>query len=131
LELVSQARLVLTATRAVRSDVVQLYPPAVQRSFTIRQAGRILADAAESFMPISTDAADLVDELRLFITRHRGPQPGDPALEDVVDPRGRPAAVHELAAQQMRPALGLLALALGVEPTWPDWVRDNAHRKHR
>jgi protein-tyrosine phosphatase len=129
LALVGQAGLILTATRRVRSAVVQMHPPAVQRTFTIRQVGRILDTAPDSLSAISTDADGLIEELRLFIVRHRGTPPGDPTVDDVVDPRGQRSAVHEWAAQQMRPALGQVALALGVEPAWPDWLHDHSQPK--
>lgn len=123
-EILAEARLVLTATRAVRSTVVQMHPPSVQHTFTIRQVGRILNSATDSLAPVSSDVLSPLEELRLFITRNRGMPPADPTLDDVVDPRGQPASVHEWAAQQMHPGLLGVARALGVLPTWPDWVGD-------
>lgn len=121
-EMLSANRLVLTATRRIRRAVVQLYPPAVKDTFTIRQFGRIMCSAAEEPTGGHPAADDLVDAIRSFAAKHRGLQaPVDPDLDDVVDPYGRESSVHELAARQMLPALGELALALGGEPmAWQD-----------
>lgn len=112
--LVQQSDLVLTATRQVRRSVVQLYAPAVKYVFTIRQFGRILADAEEPFAPTDDSSAALVADLRSFVVKHRGPstlsEPGD---DDVIDPHGRPRSVHATCANQMLSALQQLIVALG------------------
>ena len=105
-EILGQARLVLTATRAVRSAVVQMHPPSVQHTFTIRQVGRILDATTDSLVPISTEMDSPVEELRLFITRHRGMPPGDPTLDDVVDPRGQPGPGPRMGGSADAPRTG-------------------------
>jgi protein-tyrosine phosphatase len=123
-EMVSSAKLALTATRRIRRAVVQLHAPAVQYTFTMRQFSRIMASAGEPFVANGGSSDSRVEAVSAFVSRHRGMQPPpDPEADDVVDPHGRTAAVHELAAQQMVPALHGLSTALGGLPiSWPSWA---------
>lgn len=113
-EILAESCLILTATRRVRRAVVELYPPAVQHAFTIRQIGRILADSTSDSLPDRTP--DQVTALCTFALRQRGAgRAGAPRSDDVVDPYGRTLKVHETAARQMLPALNVLAAMLGGE----------------
>ena len=113
------AMLVLTATRSQRSRVVQLYPPAVQYTFTIRQAGQVLATAFPAGVPgpmpglsPAQKLAGVTDLLRS--NRHR--LAGTNEFHDVIDPFAKPPKVHAQAASEMLPALNLLAQGLGGTP---------------
>lgn len=113
-ELVANSRLVLTANRAQRSDVVELHPPAVQYTFTIRQLGRLIAASAYPPPVLGPVAGeDLTDALRDFAVAQRGkPTVGTPVDDDVIDPRARPADVHRRAVAQMMPSLQSVARTL-------------------
>jgi protein-tyrosine phosphatase len=109
----SEARLVLTASRLHRKVVVERHPPAVKYTFTIRQLGRILAAADPREMFIADPDADPVTALRHIIAAQRGRSHVSMAsADDVVDPRGRPPEVHRRSVEQMMPSLQLLAQML-------------------
>jgi len=105
-----EADLILAATREIRSRIVQLHPPAIRYTFTIRQAGRVLANASETFDADDYREDGVLAGLARFINQHRGPvgrsQISD---EDVVDPYLESRKLHELAAQQIVPAISTLA----------------------
>jgi protein-tyrosine phosphatase len=113
--MLADASIVLTATRELRSAVVELHPRAVQYSWTIRQAGVILEQLHFGDEPtLVSPGSDRVGEIKAFITSHRGlDYRRDRSDDDVVDPYRQSPAVHELAARQMLPALSQLSLALG------------------
>ncbi|NHC45925.1 arsenate reductase/protein-tyrosine-phosphatase family protein [Motilibacter aurantiacus] len=103
--LVAAADLVLTMTREQRSQAVALCPPALRRSFTVRELRRLVdrAEAEGSSRPAG-DACSAAEWVA-SVGRWRGlATPGD---DDVPDPFGRPAAVHEQV-------VGLLAENLAV-----------------
>lgn len=122
----AEAGLVLTATRAQRSEIVKLHPPAVRYTFTIRQYGRVLQAADRVGDRLSRLAAR---ERLISLTedvRHHIAMAGNLGEEfDVIDPFGRRRSVHTLAAVQMLPALNLLADKLGGMPVKmpPEWVK--------
>lgn len=115
-DLVARSGFVLTASRKIRRELVELAPAAVQRSFTIRQFGRIMAAADEQFRPQGSLDMQL-SALSAYASRHRSsPPPPDPTADDVSDPHRRPLRAHELAVAQMVQGLDALALALGGPP---------------
>lgn len=108
------AGLVLAAGRPQRAAVVGLHPPAVQKTFTIRQFGRLLRSTA----PLPRDVAgqiEVEDVLHALVRTVRSllpePRPGGDD-DDVVDPYGRSRRVHRRAQEQMTPCLDLLTRAL-------------------
>jgi protein-tyrosine phosphatase len=114
---VAEATLILTATRALRSEVVGLHSPAVQYTYTIRQVENLLRRQAAiglffSLPPGSPEdrLAAIVEQLR---THHGGPR-RSPADDDVVDPYLQPTKTYVKAARQMLPSLDLLAQGLGA-----------------
>ncbi|MBM7798511.1 protein-tyrosine phosphatase [Microlunatus panaciterrae] len=119
-----EASLVLTANRDQRSAVVRLHPRAVKYALTIRQLGRILEEGADRGELPTVDSLppnERVDALLSFVMRRRGLRYRlDPSADNVIDPYGQSAEVHQLAVTQMLPALNLLSTALGGSPVgWP------------
>lgn len=111
--LLREARLVLTASLAQRRGVVELFPPAVQRTFGLRQLGRLLAAGDPRALAALEPGDDPVDALRRFAVTQRGPSTGARADDDdVTDPHGRAIEVHRRAMEQMLPALHQVATTL-------------------
>jgi protein-tyrosine phosphatase len=87
-DMVAGAELVITATRAHRATVVELYPPAVQYTFTLRELARLAA----ALPPGDQVPIEPLARLRSFVAAAAGARgacmPGDPAADDVADPYG-------------------------------------------
>lgn len=120
-ELLAAADMVVTATRPIRSAVVQTYPPAVKYSFTMRQMARILRSTQRVFDASGLTGPALVTALTRSLNQEKArlvaPQGDD---DDIADPRGRPVRVHEHSAEAIVDAVGELAMALGGTPVrWP------------
>jgi len=113
---VESASLVFTATRGQRSRAVQRYPRAVQYTFTMRQVAAVLGPAfAHGLPPVDTSlpAEERAAAFAELMRTRRGLLGEDPALDDVIDPFGKPLRRHVQAASEMMPALVLLAQGLG------------------
>ena len=82
--LVKKADLVLALTRAQRSLIVELWPPSVRRTFTVREFARLLEEIDASAIPQGTPAERLCAAMPLAVARRgfRRTSEGD----DVVDP---------------------------------------------
>ena len=106
-ELVREQDLVLTATRAHRSAVVELVPAAVRRTFTVRELARLLTTAGA--LPGST-VAERVEAVPATIALVRGP--AALADDDIVDPIGRSDAVYRESFEQLAPAVAAIVQAL-------------------
>ncbi|WP_026257106.1 low molecular weight phosphatase family protein [Actinopolymorpha alba] len=95
---VAAADLVLTATRAHRSDVVTVDPVALRRSFTLTEFARtssaVLASTPPTDLPF-----DPVERSRALVAaaaRRRGTvRPSRPDEDDIPDPIGRPMEVYQ------------------------------------
>ncbi|MFC4553866.1 low molecular weight phosphatase family protein [Georgenia faecalis] len=112
-DLVRESDLVLTLTRAHRGDVVDLFPGAVRRTFTLRELARLTEhvpreelDAAAG--PDATPAERLSALIPLAAAR-RAPVPEE--HDDVVDPYRRDASVYQRSFDQMLPAVRTIARA--------------------
>jgi len=84
-DLLKDADLVLTLTRAQRSLVVNLWPPAVRRAFTVREFARLL----EHIDPFALPAAPPAKRLRTvtpLAAAKRGFERSSIKDDDVVDP---------------------------------------------
>ena len=116
-ELLSEADMVVTATRQIRSAAVQTYPPSVKYSFTIRQLARILRSARDGFDSGELTGPALVIALARSVNREKGrliaPQGDD---DNVADPRGRALRVHEQSSEAIVEAIAEIAKALGGAP---------------
>jgi protein-tyrosine-phosphatase len=82
---VKEADLVLALTRAQRSLVVEFWPPAVRRTFTVREFARLLQQIDTSALPEGTPAARMRAATPLVAAK-RGLKRTSPNDDDVVDP---------------------------------------------
>lgn len=97
-ELVQSADLVLTAERVQRAAVAALVPTAVHRTFTMRQFARLAGAVHENDLSWRHP-----HELMESALRVRGElQPGDPALDDIADPIGRPLRDFRLCSTTIK-----------------------------
>jgi protein-tyrosine phosphatase len=84
-QMLKEADLILPLTRAQRSLVVDLWPAAVRRSFTLREFARLLAWVDRSALPTGTPG----DRLRTAIplaAAERGRERTSADEDDVIDP---------------------------------------------
>jgi protein-tyrosine phosphatase len=112
---VGAADLVLTATRAHRSEVVTLDPAALRRSFTLTEFARtsaaLLDGAGGPELPV--DPVERARALVAAAARRRGTvRPARPDEDDIPDPIGRPMDVYEAAGAQIAQAVGVTVTAL-------------------
>jgi len=119
-EEIAEASLILTATKAIRSQIVQTYAPAIRYSYSIRQVGRVLAHSAHTFDPAAWGHVEALTAFVQFVNQERGPVGRGPgADDDIIDPYGQPVRVHEIAAQQIVSSIGLLSDAFqGSRIAW-------------
>lgn len=87
--------LVLALTRAHRGDVVELWPKAVRRTFTLKEFARLLAELDSGELPAGSVAERLRAAVPLVAARRR--QVPDRRLDDVVDPYRQPVEVQGTA----------------------------------
>ena len=95
-ELVNDADLVLTATRAQRSHVVDLAPAALKRTFTLLELAVLLDER-----PWATDGDDSTDERQAVVAHAadwRSLVSSRGEALDIPDPIGRSAEVHRATA---------------------------------
>lgn len=100
--MVQESGLVLTATKAIRSRVLEDSPAALRRTFTVLEFAALL-----DVVPPDTDPAALV--------RTAAEERSRAALEDydIADPYGRGEDANLVAAESMRVAVERIAKALG------------------
>lgn len=108
--LLQAADLILTATRDHRGDVLELYPAALRRTFTVLEFGalapQVAAGDAEGFSaPPVQDPVALVRQVSQV--RSLGP-----AHADIADPIGRDEAFHAEVAAQIDAAVTDIAAVL-------------------
>ena len=112
---IREADLVLAATRAHRSQIVERLPRASRRTFTVREFARLLPVVAER-APLAERPGDPAERLRWLAAqaaKYRGyVHIEDDALDDIVDPMGRSDAVYAQMADQLIPAVESIAAAL-------------------
>jgi len=112
-EMIDEADLTLTMTRRHRRDVLKLAPRAMFRTYTLREAGDLLERVDLRALPpmssLDQRAQALVAALgQLRATRRRKDQDAD----DVRDPIGRRADVHQEVGEQIFDSLIPLLQAL-------------------
>jgi len=100
--IVDQSDLVLTATKAIRSRVLEDSPGALRRTFTVLELAALL-----DVVPAHADPAALV--------RSAAEERSRAALDDydIPDPYGRGDEAHLVAAQSMAAAVERIAKGLG------------------
>ena len=84
-QMLKEADLILALTRAHRSFVVDVWPPAVRRTFTLREFARLLHQVDAAVLPTSPPAVRLRAVVPL-VAAERGRQRASPDDDDVVDP---------------------------------------------
>ena len=100
--MVDDADLILTATRAQRSEVISRYPHALRRTFTLREFAGLV-----EFMIVVTSPAEMVEA-----AYRRRDEAGDDI--DLPDPFRQPPAVHRTVADHISAAVAVIAERLSV-----------------
>jgi protein-tyrosine phosphatase len=83
--MLKEADLILTMTRAQRGLVVDVWPAAVRRTFTLREFARLLGWVDPSRLPTGTPAERLRAAIPLAVAQ-RGRERTPPDKDDVTDP---------------------------------------------
>lgn len=109
--LVEAADLVLVMTREHRSAVVVLHPPAVRRTFTLREFARI-APLAERLLDGKT-LAQRLSALVPLAARMRGSARATAEADAILDPYGRGNPACMMAVDQIEAAVDELIRVLG------------------
>jgi protein-tyrosine phosphatase len=115
-ELLRTAGLVLTMTRAHRATVAAMYPPAVTRTFTLREFAAILRNPGGfTAVPESSLAERAALATSLAATQRSRLDPRRPKeADDVIDPFGRTRAVYRASFDQLQPAVTTILEVLGA-----------------
>ena len=109
-KLVKEADLVLALTRAQRGLVVDLWPPAVRRTFTVREFARLLAQVNPSALPDGSPSERLRIAMPLVVAmRGLGRRSAD---DDVIDPYRLSEDVYAASFAEIAAAVDGIAEAL-------------------
>jgi protein-tyrosine phosphatase len=108
--MLKEADLVLTMTRAQRGLVVELWPAAVRRAFTLREFARLLSLVDPAALPAGSPAERLKAAIPLAAAE-RGKQRMLPDEDDVVDPFRLSNAVYAASFAQIRSAVEAIVYA--------------------
>ena len=103
-QMLKEADLVLSMTRAQRGLVVELWPAAVRRTFTLREFARLLSWVDPSALRAGTPAERLRAAIPLAAAE-RGRKQSSPDEDDVVDPFRRSNAVYSDSFAQITSAV--------------------------
>lgn len=106
-----ESQLVLALTRAHRSTIVELFPGAVRRTFTVRELARLVSTVDPADLPTSTPAERFAALLPLAAAQ-RGQYPSPPEDDDVVDPYRRSSQVYAESFAQLAPAVRAVVAAV-------------------
>lgn len=101
-QMVKDADLILTATRDHRSVVLDRYPEALRRTFTLLE----FSELVENMIGVSSP-----QEMVAAVYRRRSEAGND---LDLPDPFRRPPDVHRVVADQIAAAVGIIAERLSV-----------------
>jgi low molecular weight protein-tyrosine phosphatase len=107
-QMLKQSDLTLTMTRAQRAIVVDLWPAAVRRTFTLREFARLLRWVDPSELPTGTPAERLKAAIS-FAAAQRGRERTSPDQDDVVDPFRLSNTVYVESLTQISSAVDHLA----------------------
>jgi protein-tyrosine phosphatase len=110
-QLVKEADLILALTRAQRSLVVDLWPPAVRRTFTVREFARLLEHLDPSVLPDGTPAERLGIAMPLVVAM-RGLRSSLPENDDVIDPFGLSDQTYAASFAEIKAAVNVIVPAL-------------------
>jgi protein-tyrosine phosphatase len=103
-QMLKKADLILSMTRAQRSLVVELWPAAVRRTFTLREFARLLNWIDPSVLPAGTPADRLRAVIPLAVAA-RGKERRPPDQDDVTDPFRLSDAVYAHSFAQIASAV--------------------------
>jgi protein-tyrosine phosphatase len=103
-QMLKEANLILTMTRAQRGLVVELWPAAVRRTFTLREFARLLSWVDPSALPQGMPAERLRAAIPLAVAE-RGRERRSPDEDDVIDPFRLSNAVYVESFAQIRAAI--------------------------
>ena len=114
-ELVSDAQLVIVATRDHRGTVSRLYPRALSRIHALRDLAQLAEGVADDELPGRTSARAWLDEVVPLIASKRGLRPPlEPRDADVVDPFRQGRDVFDTMSTQVEDALPQVLRVLGA-----------------
>lgn len=109
--MVESAGLILALAREHRTQIVQMAPSALRRTFTLREFARIVPEALTELSPALaaagvTDATSALHAAVTLVSSLRGviEPPDSPADFDVEDPYGRPDEVYRRSFEVLAPA---------------------------
>jgi protein-tyrosine phosphatase len=108
-----RADLVLTMTDAHTGDVIEMWPRAVRKTFTLGEFARLLTSIDQSGLPPTTVAERLRAAIPLAAASRR--PVADRTREDVVDPYRRADQVYERAFDDIRAAVASIAAVIVPE----------------
>jgi protein-tyrosine phosphatase len=110
-QMLKNADLILPMTRAQRGFIVELWPPAVRRSFTLREFARLLTLVDPSALPPGGEADRLPDAMRLAAAE-RGRSRVSAEEDDVVDPFRLADDVYAKSFDQIMSAVEVIVARL-------------------
>jgi protein-tyrosine phosphatase len=110
-EMLKGTDLVLTLTRAQRSLVVELWPAAVRRTFTLREFARLLRWVDPAALPAGTPAERLRAAIPLAAAQ-RGRERTEADEDDVVDPFRLSDQVYVQSFQEIAAAVDAIVTIL-------------------
>ena len=115
--MLKEADLILSMTRAQRGLVVELWPAAVRRTFTLREFARLLSWVDPSALPAGTPAERLRAAIPLAAAE-RGRERTSPDEDDVVDPFRLSNAVYANSFAQIASAVDSIVYTIVMNDAW-------------
>lgn len=100
------ADLILALTREHRGDVVELWPKAVRRTFTLKEFARLLHELRPGELPDGSPTERLRAAVPLVSSRRH--HVADPRYDDVIDPYGQSADVYADAFADIEQAVSAI-----------------------
>ena len=116
-QMLKEADLILSMTRAQRGLVVELWPAAVRRTFTLREFARLLSWVDPSALPAGTPAERLRAAIPLAAAE-RGRERTSPDEDDVVDPFRLSNAVYANSFGQIVAAVDAIVYTIVMNGSW-------------
>lgn len=112
-----ESDLVLALTRSHRARIVDLYPGAVRRTFTLRELARLAGAVGPGALPEGTPAERFAALLPLAAAQRGAVGAVTPDDDDVVDPYRRGDEVYAESFAQLAPAVETIAAVVrGTRP---------------
>jgi protein-tyrosine phosphatase len=111
-QMLEEADLILSMTRAQRALIVELWPAAVRRTFTLREFARLLATVDSSALPRGTVAGRMHAAIRLATAERGRWRASPPEEDDIVDPFRRADKVYAESFGQIRSAVEQIVTCL-------------------